>query len=113
MRRIGEDFYVTVDKEDLAAGRPLLFLDSAYRIARAITVAAARKDQAGELDLQKIQDQVDALAAWSDRIADMATKARTIQNSGKLIEQCAADLKQDLDSRVAAILKTLQQAASN
>src|SRR5438128_9804245 len=55
-RRIGEDFYVTVDKEDLAAGKPMLFLDSAYRIARAITVAAARKDQAGELDLQKIQD---------------------------------------------------------
>ena len=33
-RRIGEDFYVTVDKDDLAAGKPLLFLDSAYKIAR-------------------------------------------------------------------------------
>ena len=83
--------------------RPLLFLDSAYKIARALTVAAARKDQAGEFDLQKVQDQVDALAAWSDRIADMATKARTIQNSGKLIEQCANDLKQDLDSRGSGI----------
>jgi hypothetical protein len=38
--------------------------------------------------------------------------ARTIQNSGKLIEQCAAELKQDLDARVAAILKALQSAAS-
>jgi hypothetical protein len=110
-RRIGEDFYVTVDKEDLAAGKPLLFLESAYKIARALTVAAARKDQAGELDLQKIQDQVDALAAWSDRIADMATKAKTIQNSGKIIEQCAADLRQDLDTRVAAILAILRQPA--
>jgi hypothetical protein len=111
-RRIGEDFYVTVDKEDLAADRPLLFLDSAYKIARALAVAAARKDQAGELDLQKIKDQIDALAAWSDRIADMATKARTIQNSGRLIEQCANDLKQDLDARVAAILTALQPAGS-
>jgi hypothetical protein len=109
-RRIGEDFYVTVDKDELSADKPVLFFDSAYKIARALAVAAARKDQAGELDLQKIQDQIDALAAWSDRIADMATKARTIQNSGKLIEQCANDLKQDLDTRVAIVLKTLQQA---
>jgi hypothetical protein len=109
-RRIGEDFYLTVDKEDLASGKPLLFLDSAYKIARALTVAAARKEQSGEVDLQKIHDQVDALAAWSDRIADMATKARTIQGSGKLIEQCANELKQDLDARVAVILKTLQPA---
>lgn len=110
-RRIGEDFYVTVDKEDLATGKALLFLESAYKIARALAVAAARKDKAGEIDMQRIQDQVDSLAAWSDRISDMATKARTIQNSGKLIEQCANDLKLDLDTKVAVILKALQQAA--
>ena len=62
--------------------------------------------------LHEVRHQIDALATWSDRIADMATKARTIQNSGKLIEQCAAELKQDLDSRVAAILAALQHAAS-
>jgi len=107
-RRIGEDFYVTVDKADLASGKPLLFLDSAYKIARALAVAAARKEEAGEFDRQKIQDQLDALAAWSARIADMATKARTVQSSGKLIEQCANDLKADLDSRVAVVLNELK-----
>ena len=112
-RRIGEDFYITVDKDDLAAGKPLLFLDSAYKIARALAVATARKEQAGTLDLQRIQDQLNALAAWSDRIADMATKARTIQNSGKLIEQCANDLKQDLDTRIAGIMKALREATTN
>jgi len=110
-RRIGEDFYVTVDKDDLAAAKPLMFLDSAYKIARALAVAAARKEEAGELDLQAIQDQLDALASWTDRISDMATKARTIQSSGKLIEQCANELKADLDSRIAAMLKALKQAS--
>lgn len=109
-RRIGEDFYVTVDKDDLAAGRPLMFLDSAYKIARALAVAAARKEEAGELDLQVIQDQLDALASWTDRISDMATKARTIQSSGKLIEQCANELKTDLDARINAMLQALQQS---
>lgn len=106
-RRIGEDFYVTVDKDDLADGKPLMFLDSAYKIARALAVAATRKEEAGELDVQLIRDQLDALSAWTDRISDMATKARTIQSSGKLIEQCASDFKVDLDARISAILKAL------
>ncbi len=56
---------------------------------------------------KQIQEQVDALAAWSERIADMATKTRTIQNNGKVIEQSATELKADLDQRVAAVLKVL------
>jgi hypothetical protein len=43
----------------------------------------------------------------------MATKARTIQSSGKLIEQCTTDLKKDLDARVAVIFKALQPATSD
>ena len=108
-RRIGEDFYVTVDKDDLEAGRPLLFFDSAFKIARALTVAAVRKADSGELDLETIQSQLDALAAWSDRIADMATKGgSTIQSSGKLIEQCATELKNDMDVRLIAVLQALR-----
>ncbi len=56
---------------------------------------------------------IDSLATWSERIADMATKARTIQNSGKVIEQCANDLKQDLDSRVTAIPTALRPASAS
>jgi hypothetical protein len=111
-RRIGEDLYVTVDQEDLKAEKPLLFFESAYKIARALTVAGVRKYQTGELDLQKIHAQIEALAAWSDRIADMATKARTVQNSGKLIEQCANDLKQEFDSRLAIVLSALKQVGT-
>lgn len=109
-RKIGEDFYVTVEKDDLSSGKPLIFLDSAYRIARALVVATERKEAAGEIDLQKIQDQIDALASWSDRIADMAKKARTIQSSGKLIEDAATELKHDLDERVAEVVRMLRQS---
>ena len=108
-RRIGEDFYCTVDKNDLNDDRPLLLFDSAYKIGRALAVAAERKEAAGQLDLQKIDDHLTALAVWSDRIADMAKKARTIQSSGRLIEECAADLKAELDDRVAGMLKLIRE----
>lgn len=90
-----------------------MFLDSAYKIARALIVATERKESAGELDLQKIEAHLDALATWSDRIAEMAKKARTIQNSGKLIEECANDFKLELDDRIVAVLNMLRQCGAN
>ncbi|MEW4453064.1 hypothetical protein AB1L30_10340 [Bremerella sp. JC817] len=107
-RRIGDDFYVTVDRDDLRAGKPLLYLDAAYRIARAMAVAAVRKESASEIDFSQIEDNIEALGTWSERIADMSVKARTIQKSGKLIEECATDLKEELDRRVANVLAALR-----
>lgn len=109
-RRIGDDFYVTADMEDLRAGKPLLYFDVAYRIARAMAVAAMRRESANEIDLGKIENHVEALGTWSERVADMSVKARTIQKSGKLIEECAVDLKEELDRRVAEVLATLRHA---
>jgi hypothetical protein len=104
-RRIGEDFYVTVDRDDLAAGQPLVFLEAAYQIARALAVSTTRTEAAGQLNLQQIHDQVDALATWSDRLAEMVTKARTIHGHGLFLEKHANELKADLETRVAIILK--------
>ena len=107
-RRIGDDFYVTVDAEDMRAGKPLLYFDAAYRIARAMAVAAVRKESANEIDLGQIENHIEALGTWSERIADMSVKARTIQKSGKLIEDCATDMKEELDRRVAEVLAVLR-----
>lgn len=107
-RRIGDDFYVTVDADDLCAGKQLLYFDAAYRIARAMAVAAVRKESANEVDLGQIENSIEALGTWSERIADMSVKARTIQKSGKLIEDCATDLKEELDRRVSDVLAMLR-----
>jgi hypothetical protein len=60
-----------------------------------------------EIDLGQIESHVEALGAWSERIAEMSVKARTIQKRGKLIEECATDLKEELDRLVAHVLATL------
>lgn len=109
-RRIGEDFYCTVDKSDLAAAKPLLFFDSAYKIARALAVAAARRQAAGGLDLEAIEQHVRELLGWVDRIGEMTTKARSIQSSGKFIEDRANELKGDLDRRLNEVLQVLARA---
>lgn len=106
-RRIGEDFYYTVDKDDLAAAKSLLFLESAYKIARALAVAAARREAAGGLDLEAIEQHVRELLGWVDHIGKMATKARTIQESGKFIEDRVNELKNELDRRLNEVLQVL------
>jgi hypothetical protein len=63
-RPSGDDFYCTVDKDELHRGGPLLFLWAAYEIARARAVAAIRKEADGQLDLERVQKSIDALAAW-------------------------------------------------
>lgn len=108
-RRIGEDFYCTVDKEALKEGRPLIFFDSAVRIARAMSVASARKEKAGEADLQRILDHINSLLSWVDKIGEMVTKASTVQKGGKAIEEAATLLKKDLDDRLKEVLSLLQR----
>ena len=107
-RRVGEDYYCTVDRQSLRDGKPLTYFDAAYMIARAMVVAAARKEDAEDIDLQFIGEQLDSLAAWSDRIGDMSVKARTIQKSGRTIEQCASDLKEEFDRRLNEIKKAIR-----
>lgn len=108
--RIGEDFYCTIDKNDVQAGKPLTFLEAAYKISRAMAIVAARKAKEGTIDLLKIENHIDALLTWSKRITDAATKARTIQKSGEAIESLVNDLKADMDERLADILSLLHAA---
>lgn len=108
-RRIGDDFYCTVDKDDLANGKPLLFFDAAYKIARALAIAAARREAAGGLDLEAIERDVEELLAWTERLGEMATKARTIQSSGKFIEEHANELKADLAQRLNSVQEMLRR----
>lgn len=107
-KRIENDFFCTVDKEALAANGPLPFFWGAYEIARAQAVAAARKDANGKLDLERIQKNIDGLVVWVPRLADIMTKANTVQNNGKAIESTARDIKDDLEKRTKDIFEVLR-----
>jgi len=48
--RIGGDLYISVDEELMDVGHPLVFLDAALKISRAMIAAAARSGTGGELD---------------------------------------------------------------
>ena len=100
-RRVGEDFFCTVDKDQLGAGDVLIYLEAAYQIARASSIAAARKGEVDALDLQKLLDHVNALVSCTERLAEISTKARTVKNSGEAIEKIADAAKTELAGRLS------------
>jgi hypothetical protein len=107
-KRIDNDFYCTVDKSALADGGPLPFLWAAYELARVQAVAAVRKEASGKLNLERIQQHIDGIAAWVPRLGEIVTKAKTVQNSGNAIETAAKEIKDDIDRRVVEVLALMR-----
>jgi hypothetical protein len=108
LKRVDNDYYCTVDKSALSEGGPLPFLWAAYELARVQAVAAVRKEAAGKLDLERIQQHIDAIAGWVPRLAEIMAKASTVQKSGSAIENTAREIKDDIDKRVAEVLALLR-----
>ena len=102
-RLIGRDFFITVDEEALERGEPLLFLEAAYKIARATMVTISRLEEKQEIDFASIRREIESLSKLAEKISEISTKATTVMNSGELIKKAASELKLELESR----LKTL------
>jgi hypothetical protein len=106
--RIGTDFFVTVDEEDLSAGRPLVFLEAAYKIARASIVASSRMDESDGIDLDNVRREIESLIRELERFAEMSTKAATIANNSKFIVDNLKETKEQFETRLSALVKMLQ-----
>jgi len=70
---------------------------------------AVRKEAAGKLDLERIQQHIDAIATWVPRLGEIMAKARTIHNSGSAIESRANEIKDDIEMRVGEVLTLLRR----
>ena len=107
-KRIDSDLYCTADKSALAEGGPVPFVWAAYELSRVLAVAAVRKEAGGKLDLERIEQHIEGIAAWVPRLGEIVTKA---QNSLKFIETTAKDIKEDIARRVAEVLALLRRDA--
>jgi hypothetical protein len=107
--RVGSDFFVTVDEEWLTNHTPLLYLDAAYKILRALIVTAARKEAKKELNVEGIRTELESIIALVARLSELSTKAKTISTNSKFIEETVAELKGEIEPRLNQVLKLLSQ----
>ncbi len=105
--RVGEDFFVTVDEECFENHQPLLFLEAAYKMGRALIVTSVRKGAAQELDLDRVRSEVDSLSERVKRFSELTTKAKTIKNNADFIESTLNEMKSEMESHLSTILGLL------
>ncbi len=105
--KLGNDFYITVDEEQLAKNEPLLFFEAAYKIIRVMLITSSRIQEAKEIDKEKIKRELDEIVKLTERISEILTKASTISNSSKFITETATTLKTDLETRLNGIISQL------
>lgn len=106
-KRIGEDYYVTISKEDFEEGKPLPFLDAAYKIGRSMLVASARMEEGSLIDFQKIKDAIAKITKSAETIDDILIKAKTVITSGEKIRDAGDDLKKNIAESCTIVLKML------
>ena len=106
--KIGNDFYVTVDRRNLDMEIGTIFFEAAYKIQRAIVVASSRKQEAETVDLDKIRAELDSLLEIMSRIDDFSKKAKTIKNNSEFIIKHAMDLKSGMNEKLDSIFDMLR-----
>jgi hypothetical protein len=101
--RYGNDFIVTVDEEQLAKGKPLLFFDAAYRIARTLIVSRVREEEEQAVDADYIRSEIENIMGALRYASDVLTKVTTIRNSADAIEKNIEKLQSKIEEHLGNI----------
>ncbi|MBC8307033.1 MAG: hypothetical protein H8E55_66150 [Pelagibacterales bacterium] len=105
--RIGNDFYVTVNDEDLSNPSSIIYFKAAYNILRTIIVSISRMEKSDKIDIERVKAEIDSSVETVGRMVDLITKARTIKNSSNKIESLAGDIMSELQERLDIILNII------
>ena len=105
--KLGNDFYVTVDKELIDSDEPLLFFEAAYKILRVLMIASKRKADAEEIDLEAVKREIEQLLKLTSKLGEIKTKVTTIKNNSEAILSLNDDLKLQFDSTLTGILNKI------
>jgi len=101
--RLGSDFVVTVDEGSLMSEKAVVFLEAAYRIARAMIVTRVKEEEKESIDEGYIRGEMDNILKALERASDILTKVGTIRNSADAIEKNVEKLMDSVRQHVENI----------
>jgi len=104
----GHDFFCTVDEDILNKSGSIVFLEAAYKISRINIITHLRESEAGEVNISLIKGNIEKMSKQIELMSDLLTKARTIQSSGKNIEETANGIKGELETIIRSTLGLLK-----
>lgn len=105
--KVGNDFFVTVSEGAIESNQPLIFLESAYKIARALIITYVRKEAEKGIDVERIRGELEIVVEQMKKFSEMTTKVKTIKTNADFIETTLNDVKDIVDEKIANIMKFL------
>lgn len=106
---IGNDFFVTIDNDALSSRAPLIYLEAAYKIARALIVTTFQKDESKNVNVGQIKREIASIVESVSRLSELIKKAKTINTNSKTIEEVIVELKADMEARLQSITQSLSK----
>ena len=107
------EFFVTVNEEAVSGEEPAVYLEAAYKIARALVITSARKQEAEELDFDMLASEIDGIIQQVSRLSEIGTKVKTIRNNSDWIEKQVADLQGELETKFSQMSRRIRAAVGN
>jgi hypothetical protein len=87
--RVGNDFYVIVDEDDLENGKVPIYLDASIKIARMLLIVEERQTKGPSFDMEKIKQNLDGLLIDIEKIQDISDTANKITKNAQSIQKSA------------------------
>ena len=102
-RIVGSDIFVSVDPESMLGSEPDFYLESAYRIARALVVAERTQQLTSRVDVGRISSVLAAIEAVCERFSEVHKKAASIKQSATAIEDLADQMRPEIEHRLREV----------
>lgn len=108
--KCGDDFLVTVDEEALEEGAPLVYLEAAYKIARAVIVTKVRQGARSGLDLVKLQEEISGLQQLVVQVSQFSDKTGKISKAAGDLQGLLQEFESEMKDRLESLTRILEQA---
>jgi len=102
-RIVGDDILLSINPDSIVEGEPNFYLESAYRIARAIVVAERNQQLISKVDVARINAALAAIEAICERFAEIHKKAASVKQSASAIEELAAQMRPEIEHRLREV----------
>lgn len=99
-RIVERDVFVGLNPDSIGGDDPNFYLESAYRIARALVVTERTQQLTSKVDVGRISVALTAIEATCERFAEIHKKAASVKQSATAIEDLADQMRPEIEHRL-------------
>ena len=102
-RIVDHDILISIDPDSILSGDANIYLEGAYRIARAMVVAQRNQQLTSKVDVGRITSALAAIEETCERFAEIRKKAASVKQSASAIEELADQMRPEIEFRLREV----------